>query len=98
MVSIGNSGSVFCCNFADPQGPSWLSKIRIINVTLEKLTLWQQEFEHLALQAKILPKEMWSLSINQKKVVGDLLYHQPTNSLSGVLSYLHLEKPNTHWK
>jgi uncharacterized protein (TIGR02099 family) len=67
-----------------------LEKLRIINITLGKLTFLKQQFDHMAVTAKLLPGNDWSFSLSQKKVAADLMYHPATNSLSGFVKYLHL--------
>ncbi len=72
-----------------------LEKLRIINVTLGKLTFLKQQFDNIAVRAKLLPNNDWSFSLSQKKIAADLLYHPATNSLSGFVKYLHLSPIDT---
>lgn len=71
---------------------SLISKLSTINVTLNKLTFLNQDFDKMSISAKILPDHDWSFSLNQKKISGDLSYHPATNALSGYVKYLHLAK------
>ena len=71
---------------------SLLSKLRIINITIDKLNFLKQQFNAMIVKAKILPNKDWSFSLQQKKIAADLVYHVPTNELSGHAQYLHIDK------
>ncbi|KTD32437.1 transmembrane protein [Legionella moravica] len=78
-------------SFATEQtGSSLLAQLRIINVTLGKLSFLNQHFDNMAVKAKILPDGGWAFNLNQKNIAGDLTYRTATNSLSGFIKYLHL--------
>ncbi len=71
---------------------SFMQKLRVINIKLRQLTFLKQQFNRLAIKAKILPNKDWSFNLEQKKISADLTYNQPTNTLSGFVKYLHLDK------
>lgn len=71
---------------------SLFQKLRIINVKLRHLTFLKQQFDNIAMKAKLLPNKQWSLNLKQKKIAADLIYNQPTNTLSGFAKYLHIDK------
>jgi len=74
---------------------SLLNKLRIINVKLDKLTFFKQQFDSMSVKARLLRNKDWSFSLRQKKISADLNYHVSTNLLSGHFHYLHLSKINT---
>jgi uncharacterized protein (TIGR02099 family) len=71
---------------------SLLSQLRFINVKMAKLNFFNQQFDNMAVKAKLLANKDWTFSLNQKKIAADLTYHKPTNTLSGFVKYLHLAK------
>ncbi|WP_415582908.1 YhdP family protein [Legionella worsleiensis] len=73
---------------------SLMDKLRIINVSLGKLTFLDQHFDHMAVKAKMLTDGVWSLNLNQNNVSGDLTYNNKTHSLSGFIKRLHLAPVN----
>ncbi|WP_050805596.1 YhdP family protein [Legionella drancourtii] len=75
-----------------PTNSTLMSRLRIINVTLDKLSFMKQQFDAMVVKAKLLPNKSWSFSLKQKNIVGDLLYHMATNELSGHIQRLHLAK------
>ncbi|MBI2785462.1 MAG: TIGR02099 family protein [Legionella longbeachae] len=74
---------------------SLLSKIRIIHLTIEKISLFKQQFDAMTVKAKILANKDWSFNLHQKNIAADLIYHARTNELSGQAQYLHLNKMDT---
>lgn len=80
---------------AQNTGPSLFNKLRVINVTLDKFSILKQQFDALAVKAKLLPNKDWSFSVNQKNIAADLLYRVSANELSGHIQRLHLEKFDT---
>ena len=71
---------------------SLLQKLREVNVTMRQLTFLRQQFNNLAVKAKVLPNKSWSFTVEQKKIAADLTYSSLTNTLSGFVKYLHLDK------
>lgn len=71
---------------------SLLNKLRIINITIDKFSFLKQQFNAMTVKAKILPNKDWSFSLKQKMIAADLVYHAPTNELSGHVQYLNLDK------
>lgn len=69
-----------------------LNKLRIINLTIDKFSFLKQQFDAIAVKAKILPNKDWSFNLQQKMIAADLVYHAPSNELSGHVQYLHLDK------
>lgn len=67
-----------------------LHKLRIIDLKLNKLNLFKQNFDHLVVKAKILSDNHWALNLNQKNIAADLTYYPTTNALNGFIKYLHL--------
>lgn len=45
---------------------SLLNNLRIINVTIEKFSFLKQQFNEIAVKAKILPSKDWSFNLQQK--------------------------------
>lgn len=80
---------------ADKTNSYLMHKLRIINVTLGKLTFLQQQFDQLIVKAKILPDNDWAFSLEQKNIIADLTYHPATNALNGYVKQLHLAKMKT---
>lgn len=74
---------------------SLLNNLRIINVTIEKFSFLKQQFNEIAVKAKILPSKDWSFNLQQKNIAADLIYHAPTNELSGHVHHLNLNKMDT---
>jgi uncharacterized protein (TIGR02099 family) len=73
-----------------------LNRLRIINLTLDKLSFMNQQLDAMSIKAKLLSNKDWSFSLNQRNIAADLLYHEASNELSGHLQRLHLEKIDTH--
>ncbi|KTD06601.1 transmembrane protein [Legionella gratiana] len=69
-----------------------LNKLRIIHVTIDKLSFLKQQFNAMIVKAKILPNQDWSFNLQQKMIAADLVYHVSRNELSGHVQYLHLDK------
>ncbi len=69
----------------------FMKHVRIIHVSLAKLTFLKQEFDHISIKAKLLPDKSWSFGVQQKNVSGDLVYQPSTHFLSGYINHLHLE-------
>ncbi|KTD59030.1 transmembrane protein [Legionella shakespearei DSM 23087] len=67
-----------------------LNKLRIIDLKLNKLSLFKQNFDQMKVKAKILPDNSWALNLNQKNISGDLTYYPATNALNGFIKKLHL--------
>jgi uncharacterized protein YhdP len=79
--------------FASLQPDSLIvTKLRIINVTIDKLTFFKQHFDSMIVKARILANNDWSFNLAQKNINANLIYHAPTNELSGHAQYLHLGK------
>lgn len=72
-----------------------LSHLRRINVKVNKVTFLKEQFDALRFNAKRLSETAWSFNLNQKKVAADLTYNSSTNTLSGFMNYLHLDKIST---
>ena len=68
-----------------------LKDLRIIHVSLGKLTFLNQSFDKISIKTKILPDKSWSFNIKQKNIAGDLVYQPTGHFLSGYLKHLHLE-------
>lgn len=77
---------------------SLMSKLRIIHVTVDKLSFLKQQFDNMILKAKLLPNKSWSFSVQQKNISADLLYRIAANELSGHIQHLHLDKFDTSKK
>ncbi|TAL62362.1 MAG: TIGR02099 family protein, partial [Legionella sp.] len=69
-----------------------LKKLRIIDVKLGKVNLWDQQFDDLTVKAKILPNNDWSLVLEQKNIDANLTYNLPNNLFSGYVKRLKLAK------
>lgn len=74
---------------------SLLDKLRYIQVTVDKLSFFKQQFDAMIVKAKKLANQDWSVHLKQKNVSAELTYHAPTNELSGHAEYLHLTKIDT---
>ena len=72
-----------------------LHQLRIVDLKMSKLTLFNQQFDKMSVKGKILRNNDWSFNLSQKKIAADLTYHSPTNTLSGFVKYLHLAKIDT---
>ncbi|WP_454782589.1 YhdP family protein [Legionella sp. WA2022007384] len=82
--------------FSSPKtGASLLNNLRIINVTIDKLSFMKQQFNKMIVKAKILPSKDWSFNLQQKNIAADLIYRSPANELSGHVYHLNLEKIDT---
>jgi uncharacterized protein (TIGR02099 family) len=78
--------------FSSPNSKSpFLEKLRIIDVTMNKLSFLQQDFNNLSIKAKILPNNDWSFNLKQRKISADLTYQSSTRLLSGFAEYVHLD-------
>ena len=86
---------VFTQYSSAPSNTTIMNRLRIINVTLDKLSFMKQQFDAMTVKAKLLPNKDWSFSLNQQNIAGDLLYHVARNELSGHVQRLHLEKIDT---
>ncbi|MDP3269712.1 MAG: YhdP family protein [Legionella sp.] len=75
---------------------SYLDKLRLIDVKLSKLHALNQQFDNIAIKARILPDKEWAFIIDQKKIAAELIYNATSNSLSGFIKYLHLATLNTN--
>ena len=71
---------------------SLLKKLRIIHITIDKLSFFKQQFNAITVKAKIVPNHDWSFNLQQISVSADLTYHVPTNELNGHAHYLRLAK------
>ncbi|MBN9230491.1 MAG: hypothetical protein J0I93_06525 [Legionella sp.] len=65
-----------------------------INVLLDEMSIFQQQWNNLHLKAKILPFHSGDFMITQKNIRGTFRYNGVKNQLNGHLSYLKL-KPQT---
>ncbi len=80
---------------SDESRSTMLNKLKNIDLTMNRLTVFSQQFNNLSIKGAMLPSKDWNLTIHQKKVEADLTYHQSSNLLSGLVSHLHLDKvPN----
>ncbi|WP_415073207.1 YhdP family protein [Legionella sp.] len=71
---------------------NFANKLRIINVTLDKLRFLNQQFDSMVVKAKLLHNKDWSFHLSQENIAGDLIYRSATNELSGEVHHLHLKK------
>jgi uncharacterized protein (TIGR02099 family) len=69
-----------------------MNKLRVINVTLDKLSFMNQQWDTMSVKAKLLSNKDWSFHLNQENILADLLYHSAGNELSGHIQRLHLKK------
>ena len=71
---------------------SLMSTIRWIDMTVDKIKIFHQQFVGVAIKAAQFDNKEWSLRINQKDISADVRYQQTTNTLSGQVNYFHLDK------
>ncbi|MDI1353077.1 MAG: AsmA-like C-terminal region-containing protein, partial [bacterium] len=71
---------------------SFLEKLTSIDLTLNKLSVIQQAFNNIKIKASVLPKNVWSINLEQKKISADITYSRATHSISGFVKFLHLDK------
>ncbi|MFA6302540.1 MAG: AsmA-like C-terminal region-containing protein [Legionella sp.] len=64
--------------------------IKNVDLLINKLTVLNQNFDKLSVQAKLQADKDWSLHVEHSNIVGTLLYHPLDNSLSGLLQRLRL--------
>lgn len=68
------------------------NKLKSIHVTLDKFSFLRQHFDAMSIKAKQIDTKNWSFNLQQKNIAADLLYHVTTNTLSGHIRRLHLDK------
>ncbi|MGC1181441.1 YhdP family protein, partial [Legionella sp.] len=74
---------------------TFMNRLRLINVTLDKFSFMKQHFDSMQIKAKLLPNKNWSFSLQQKNIAANLSFHTAKNELSGHVQHMHLEKIDT---
>lgn len=73
---------------------TFLDKLQLIDITLDKFTFLNQQFDDMKIKAKTLPKQGWSFNVVQKKIAADFNYYPTSNLVDGYIRYLKLAKPD----
>jgi uncharacterized protein (TIGR02099 family) len=79
--------------YIDGSTSSSISKVfRTITIKLKQLKLFRQSFDDVSIIAKRSDNLNWMFRVQQKKCSADLRYQSSTNTLTGLVRYLHLDK------
>ncbi|KTD78418.1 YhdP family protein [Legionella waltersii] len=71
---------------------SILHKLSYIDLKLVHFDWMHQKLDNLSIFAKKMPDNDWSILLKQLNINADLLYHASTNTLTGFVKRLHMEK------
>ena len=72
--------------------PGLLDKMNGLDMTLGNITFWGQNYPKVDIYANKVNKDEWTVSLEQRDIVGDLRYQRSSNTLSGQIERLYLSK------